>query len=60
MNFKGIKSKLLCFKLIFTTNWAIFVPSHPCYDTDYYHAEIAKMLKGGSLENGFTTYQCLG
>ncbi|PCS24265.1 hypothetical protein BTN49_0083 [Candidatus Enterovibrio escicola] len=60
MNFKGIKSKLLRFKRIFTTNWPIFVSSHPRYNTDYYHSEIAKMLKCGRLENGFTTYPCFG
>ncbi|WP_097355790.1 transposase zinc-binding domain-containing protein [Candidatus Enterovibrio escicola] len=58
MNFKGIKSKLLHFKRIITMNWAIFVSNHPRYDTDCYHSEITKMLKCGSSENGFATYQC--
>ncbi|WP_097356434.1 transposase zinc-binding domain-containing protein [Candidatus Enterovibrio escicola] len=60
MNFKGIKSKLLRFKRIFTTNWVIFVSSHPRDDTDYYHSGIANMLKCGSSKNGFATYPCLG
>ncbi|WP_150138168.1 transposase zinc-binding domain-containing protein [Candidatus Enterovibrio escicola] len=59
MNFKGIKSKLLHLKHIFTTNGVIFVSSHPRYDTDYYYSEIAKMMKCGRSENGFATYQCL-
>ncbi|WP_097356002.1 transposase zinc-binding domain-containing protein [Candidatus Enterovibrio escicola] len=60
MNFQGIKLKLLRFKRIFTTNWAIFISSHPCYITNYYHSKIAKMLKCGSSDNDLTTYQCLG
>jgi hypothetical protein len=60
MNFKGIKPKLLRFKRIFTTCWSIFVASHPRYNTDYYHSEVNKMLRCGSEENGFATYQCLG
>ncbi|WP_223869188.1 hypothetical protein, partial [Candidatus Enterovibrio escicola] len=34
--------------------------SYPRYDTYYYHLEIAKMLKCGSSENSFATYQYLG
>jgi len=45
MNYQGIKKKLLRFKRIFTAHWAAFVASHPRYGTDYYQAEIAKMLK---------------
>ncbi len=56
MNFKGIKSKLLRFKRIFTTNRAIFIFSNPRHDTDYDDLESAKMLKCGSSENGFSTY----
>jgi Putative transposase/Transposase zinc-binding domain len=60
MNFKGIKNKILRFKLIFTAHWTAFVANNPRYDTDYYHAEINKMLICSSEANGFATYQCLG
>ena len=59
MNYQGIKKKLLRFKSIFTAHWAAFVASHPRYDTDYYQAEMAKMLHCGSETNGFAVYQCL-
>ena len=59
MNFKGIKLKLFRFKRIFTEGWRRFVADHPRYNNDYYHSEITKMLKCGSAENGFATYQCL-
>ncbi|MFT6387109.1 MAG: hypothetical protein ACJAUP_000479 [Cellvibrionaceae bacterium] len=48
MNVKGIKNKILRFKRIFTTHWAVFVASNPYYDNGYYHAEINKMLICGS------------
>ena len=60
MNYQSIKKKLLRFKSIFTANWPAFMASHPRYDTDYYQAEIAKMLNCGSETNGFAVYQCLG
>ena len=60
MNFKGIKNKILRFKRIFTAHWSAFVASNPRYDTDYYQAEINKMLVCSSEANGFATYQCLG
>ena len=59
MNFKGIKSKILRFKRIFTEHWSAFVTSHPRYDTDYYQAEISKMLTCGSEAGGFAIFQCL-
>ena len=59
MNFKGIKLKLFRFKRIFIDGWMSFVADHPRYNNDYYHSEITKMLKCGSAENGFATYQCL-
>ena len=59
MNFKGIKSKILRFKRIFTEHWAAFATSHPRYDTDYYQAEISKMLTCGSEAGGFAIFQCL-
>ena len=48
MNYQSIKKKLLRFKSIFTAHWPAFMASHPRYDTDYYQAEIAKMLNCGS------------
>ena len=60
MNYQSIKKKLLRFKSIFTAHWPAFMASHPRYDTDYYQAEIAKMLNCGSETNGFAVYQCLG
>ena len=60
MNFKGIKNKILRFKLIFTTHWSAFVANNLRYDTNYYHTEINKMLVCSSEANGFATYQCLG
>ena len=59
MNFKGIKNKLRRFKSIFETHWLLFVAIHPRYNTDYYHAEINKMLTCSSEANGFATYLCL-
>lgn len=59
MNFKGIKNKLRRFKRIFESHWSAFVARHPRYNTDYYHAEINKMLTCSSEANGFATYQCL-
>ena len=59
MNYQGIKKKLLRFKSIFTAHWPAFMANHPRYDTDYYQAEIAKMLHCGSKANGFAVYQCL-
>lgn len=47
------------FKRIFTEHWSKFVASIPRYNTDYYHAEINKMLTCGTEANGFVTYQCL-
>ncbi len=59
MNFKGIISKFLRFKRIFKENWSAFVRGHPRYDTDYYQAEISKMLTCGSEAGGFAIFQCL-
>ena len=59
MNYQGIKKKLLRFKSIFTAHWPAFMASHSRYDTDYYQAEMAKMLHCDSETNGFAVYQCL-
>ena len=59
MNFKGLKSKLARFKQIFTDHWSAFVIKHPRYNSDYYCAEITKMLDCGSKATGFAVYQCL-
>ena len=59
LNFKSIKNKILRFKGIFTEHWSSFVTLNPRYDTDYYHAEISRMLGCGSATNGFSVYQCL-
>ncbi len=59
MVFKTIKSKIRRFKEIFRTNWREFIDKHPRYDTDYYQAEVQKMLVCGSEAGGFATYQCL-
>ena len=59
MIFKGLKKKLRRYKSIFTDHWDAFVTNHPRYDTDYYQAEVAKMLNCGSEANGFAVYQCL-
>ena len=59
MGFKGLKNKLRRYKSIFTDHWDAFVTNHPRYDTDYYQAEVAKMLNCSSEANGFATYQCL-
>ncbi len=59
VNFKGIKRKILRFKSIFEAHWSAFVCRNPRYDTDYYHAEINKMLTCGSEAGGFAVYQCL-
>ena len=56
---QGIKKKLLRFKSVVTSHWPVFMISNPCYDTDYYQAEIAKMFHCGSETNGFAVYQCL-
>ncbi|MGK0374968.1 MAG: hypothetical protein ACJA2E_001440 [Arenicella sp.] len=37
----------------------MFVINHPLYDTDYYHAEIGKMLVCSTSKNGFAVYRCL-
>ena len=58
MNFKGLKSKLARFKQIFTDHWSAFVIKHPRYNSDYYCAEITKMLDCGSKATGFAVYQC--
>jgi Transposase zinc-binding domain len=59
MNFKGIKKKILRFKLIFKEHWSAFVFTHPRYDTNYYQAEVGKMLTCGSEAGGFAIFQCL-
>ena len=59
MNFKGIKNKVLRFKQIFEEHWSDFVSQNPRYDTDYYQAEISKMLTCGSEASGFAVFQCL-
>lgn len=59
MNFKGLKRKLERFKCIFTDHWLAFVVNHPRYDTDYYHAEISKMLVCSTSKNGFAVHRCL-
>ena len=59
MSFKGIKSKILRFKRLLIEHWSAFVTSHPPYATDYYQAEISKMLACGSEAGGFATFQCL-
>ena len=59
MNFKGIKNKLRRFKSLFEEHWEAFIGRHPRYNTDYYHAEIKKMLTCSSSAGGFATYQCL-
>ena len=59
MNFKGVKSKLARFKQIFTDHWSAFVIKHPRYNSDYYCAEITKMLDCGSKATGVAVYQCL-
>ena len=56
MNFKGIKNKILRFKRIFNEHWSAFVTAHPRYDTDYYQAEVSKMLTCGSKAGGFAIY----
>jgi hypothetical protein len=59
MNFKGIKNKVLRFKQIFEEHWLDFASQNSRYDTDYYHAEISKMLTCGSEAGGFAVFQCL-
>lgn len=59
MNFKGIKNKVLRFKSLFEDHWEAFIARHPRYNTDYYCAEIKKMLTCSSRAGGFATYQCL-
>lgn len=59
VNIKGIKNKILRFKSIFEDHWSSFVAKHSRYDTDYYKAEINKMLTCGSEAGGFAIYQCL-
>ena len=59
MSYKGIKSKILRLKRIFTEHWSTFVASHHRYDTDYYQTEISKMLTCGSEAGGFAIFQCL-
>ena len=59
MNFKGIKNKILRFNRTFTEHWSSFVKTHPRYDTDYYQAEVSKMLTCGSEAGGFAIFQCL-
>jgi hypothetical protein len=59
MNFKGIKNKLRRFKKIFDSHWSAFINRYSRYDTDYYHAEINKMLTCSTKANGFATFQCL-
>ncbi|NQY35307.1 MAG: transposase zinc-binding domain-containing protein [Alteromonadaceae bacterium] len=54
-----MKSKLTRFKQIFTDHWSAFVIKHPRYNSDYYCAEITKMLDCGSKASGFAVYQCL-
>ena len=59
MFFKGLKKKLARFKSIFNDHWSAFTTKHPRYNTDYYHAEIKKMLHCGSQATGFAVYECL-
>ncbi|NQY37686.1 MAG: prolyl oligopeptidase family serine peptidase [Alteromonadaceae bacterium] len=54
-----MKLKLARFKQIFTDHWSAFVIKYPRYNSDYYCAEITKMLDCGSKATGFAVYQCL-
>ncbi|WP_158006915.1 transposase zinc-binding domain-containing protein [Piscirickettsia litoralis] len=52
------KQKLLNYKSVFYAYWALFTKVYPRYDTDYYLAEIEKMLNCGSDEGGFALFGC--
>ena len=56
---KGIRAKVKRFKKIFEDNWLNFTLLHPRYRTDYYNAEINKMLDCGTDSGGFAVYKCL-
>lgn len=56
---KGIRAKVKRFKKIFEDNWLNFTLLHPRYSTDYYNAEINKMLDCGTDSGGFAVYKCL-
>jgi hypothetical protein len=59
MFLRGIKRKFERFKSIFADHWLAFTELYPRYDTDYYHAEITKMINCGTGSGGFAIFKCL-
>ncbi|MFT6835949.1 MAG: hypothetical protein ACJA0H_001989 [Francisellaceae bacterium] len=59
MFLRGIKRKFERFKSIFADHWLAFTEFYPRYDTDYYHAEITKMINCGTGSGGFAIFKCL-